>query len=43
MKYEVYNHYTDSVVGYAESLESAMQIADGRTMSGIRLWVDSMV
>ena len=28
MKYEVYSHYTDSVVGYAESLEAAEEIAD---------------
>ena len=28
MKYEIFNHYTDSVVGYAESLESAQEIAD---------------
>ena len=27
MKYEVYNHYTDSVVGYAESLEEAQEVA----------------
>ena len=27
MKYEVYSHYTDSVVGYAESLEAAEEVA----------------
>ena len=27
MKYEVYNHYTDSVVGYASSLEEAQEVA----------------
>ena len=27
MKYEVYNHYTDSVVGYAETLKAAQEIA----------------
>ena len=28
MKYEIFNHYTDSIVGYAESLEEAQKIAD---------------
>ena len=27
MKYEIYSHYTDSVVGYAESLEAAQEVA----------------
>ena len=27
MKYEIYSHDTDSVVGYAESLEAAEEVA----------------